>query len=235
LVILSDNCDGVAVTFVAPEFNGPAQLREPGPLAFVFPLARSEKQGAVLVGNRQTPRSGTAARPTRPSPKPPGLASVLARNIQTLEERREREEATATLEQRIAAAITRFSGTMRFVYLHAIAYSFWIIANLGWVPGVPKFDPSFVILAMVASVEAIFLSTFILITQNRMSAAAERRAELDLQISLLAEHEVTKLAALLSAIAEHLGVETDVDAEIDQLKEDVAPEAVLDEIEERRQ
>ena len=87
----------------------------------------------------------------------------------------------------------------------------------------------------VASVEAIFLSTFILITQNRMSAAAERRAELDLQISLLAEHEVTKLAALLSAVAERLGVETEVDAEVEELKEDVAPEAVLDEIEERRQ
>src|SRR3954463_13613411 len=80
-----------------------------------------------------------------------------------------------------------------------------------------------------------FLSTFILITQNRMSAAADKRAELDLQISLLAEHEVTKLVALLSAIADRLGVETDVDAEVEELKEDVAPEAVLDEIEERRQ
>jgi uncharacterized membrane protein len=58
---------------------------------------------------------------------------------------------------------------------------------------------------------------------------------LDLQISLLAEHEVTKLAALLSAIADRLGVATDVDAEVDELKQDVAPEAVLDEIEERRQ
>ena len=88
---------------------------------------------------------------------------------------------------------------------------------------------------MVASVEAIFLSTFILITQNRMSAAAEKRAELDLQISLLAEHEVTKLAALLSAIAGRLGIQTEVDSEVDELKQDVAPEAVLDEIEERRQ
>jgi uncharacterized membrane protein len=152
-----------------------------------------------------------------------------------LQERRAREEATATLEERVAGAITRFSGTMRFVYVHIVVYGFWILANLGVVPGVPKFDPSFVILAMAASVEAIFLSTFILITQNRMSAAADKRAELDLQISLLAEHEVTKLAALLSAVAERLGVETDVDADVEELKEDVAPEAVLDKIEERRQ
>jgi len=91
-----------------------------------------------------------------------------------------------------------------------------------------------VTLAMVASVEAIFLSTFILITQNRMSAAADRRAKLDLQISLLAEQEVTKLAALLSAIADRLGIQTEVDAEVEELKQDIASEAVLDEIEERQ-
>ena len=163
------------------------------------------------------------------------MASVLARNIRMLEERRDREESSATLEERIAAAITRFSGSMRFVYLHVLVYGFWIIANLGIVPGIPQFDPSYVMLAMVASVEAIFLSTFILITQNRMSAAADKRAELDLQISLLAEHEVTKLAAMLSAVAERLGVATEVDREVEELKQDVAPEAVLDEIEERRQ
>jgi uncharacterized membrane protein len=152
-----------------------------------------------------------------------------------LQERRQRDEATATLEEHIAGAITRFSGTMKFVYAHVVLYGFWILANLGLVPGVPKFDPSFVILAMVASVEAIFLSTFILITQNRMSAAADKRAELDLQISLLAEHELTKLAALLSAIADRLEIQTEVDPEVEEIKEDVAPEAVLDEIEERRQ
>jgi len=172
--------------------------------------------------------------PTTPSPKPPGLGSVLARNIRTFQERRQREDATATFEERVAGAITRFSGSMRFVYVHVVVYGFWILVNLGLVPGVREFDPSFVILAMVASVEAIFLSTFILITQNRMSAAADKRAELDLQISLLAEHEVTKLAALVSAIADRLGIRTEVDAEVDELKQDIAPEAVLEEIEERQ-
>ena len=68
-----------------------------------------------------------------------------------------------------------------------------------------------------------------------MSVAADKCAELDLQISLLAEHEITKVAALLSAIGNRLGVETEVDEEVEELKQDVAPEAVLDEIEERRQ
>lgn len=151
-----------------------------------------------------------------------------------MEKRRDREESSATFEERIAEAITRFTGSMRFVYLHLILFGLWIIGNLGVVPGVPQFDPSFVILAMVASVEAIFLSTFILISQNRMTAAADKRADLDLQINLLAEHEVTKLVALVSALADRMGIKTEVDPEVEELKQDVAPEAVLDEIEARK-
>jgi uncharacterized membrane protein len=162
------------------------------------------------------------------------LGSVLTRNIHTMERRRDREQVTATLEERVAEAITRFTGSMRFVYLHLVLFGLWILVNLGVLPGVPKFDPSLVILAMVASVEAIFLSTFILISQNRITAAADKRADLDLQISLLSEHEVTKLIALVSSIADRMGVRTEVDPEVDELKQDVAPEAVLDEIEERK-
>ena len=71
-----------------------------------------------------------------------------------------------------------------------------------------------------------------LISQNRMQAAVDKRADLDLQISLLAEHEITKLATLVAAIADHIGVRTDIDEELDEITRDVAPEAVLDEIEE---
>ena len=172
--------------------------------------------------------------PTHPSPKPPGLSTVLERNIQALSERRLREERQATIQEKVAETITRFTGSMLFVYIHLAVFGFWIVANLGWVPGVPKWDESFVVLAMIASVEAIFLSTFVLISQNRMQAAADKRADLDLQISLLAEHEITKLATLVAAIASHVGVETEVDGELDEITQDVAPEAVLDKIEETR-
>jgi uncharacterized membrane protein len=83
---------------------------------------------------------------------------------------------------------------------------------------------------MFASVEAIFLSTFVLITQNRMAAEADKRAELDLQISLLAEHEITRLIMLVGALAEHAGIEVPRAEELDELKRDVAPEKVLDRI-----
>jgi len=84
---------------------------------------------------------------------------------------------------------------------------------------------------MIASVEAIFLSTFILITQNRMAAAADKRAELDLQVSLLAEAEITKLVELVSTIAERMDVPGSEPQEIEEMKQRVAPEAVLDAIE----
>jgi uncharacterized membrane protein len=174
------------------------------------------------------------ATPTIPPPGPDSLSSALKRNIQALEDRRRQEAAAATREERIAEVITRFTGSMRFVYLHLALYGAWILINLGVVPGVPRFDPSFVVLAMVASVEAIFLSTFVLISQNRMAAAADKRADLDLHISLLAEHELTKLVGLVTAISERLGVEANTDPEVKEIKKDVAPEAVLDEIEARQ-
>jgi uncharacterized membrane protein len=174
---------------------------------------------------------GAGSGPTYPPPPPPGLSPVLERNIRALQLRRQREEKEAILEERLAETITRFTGSMRFVYLHLAVFGFWISANLGWVPGVPAWDPSFVVLAMVASVEAIFLSTFVLISQNRMAQAADKRADLDLQISLLAEHEVTRLITLVSGIAERMGVKTAADADLKEITLDVAPEAVLDELE----
>ena len=160
------------------------------------------------------------------------LSSSLRRNIDALRRRREAEDTQAGFEERLAGAISRFAGHLRFVYAHALVYGFWIIANLGWIPGVRPWDPTFVVLAMIASVEAIFLSTFILITQNRMAAAADRRAELDVQISLLAEAEITKLVELVSQIAERMNVPGAEADEVEEMKRRVVPEAVLDAIEE---
>ena len=169
--------------------------------------------------------------PTIPPPPPDSLNSSLRRNIDALRRRREEEQASAGFEERLASAVTRFTGSMRFVLAHALIYGFWIVANLGWIAGIEPWDPTFVILAMVASVEAIFLSTFILITQNRMAALADRRAELDVQISLLAEAEITKLVQLVSEIAERMNVPAAEQKDLEEMKRMVAPEAVLDAIE----
>jgi uncharacterized membrane protein len=158
------------------------------------------------------------------------IAGVVHRNIRALMEVRRQIERQRTVQDRAVDAITSFSGSIRFVYLHVLLFGGWIVLNVGLVPGIKPFDPfPFVMLAMWASVEAIFLSTFVLITQNRMSQVAERRAELDLQISLLAEHEVTRLLAMVEAIGNHMGVRFEEEG-LEELKKDVAPEKVLDEI-----
>jgi uncharacterized membrane protein len=163
----------------------------------------------------------------------PRMAQIVERNIEALLQRGHLEEKQKTTQDRIADSITRFAGSMRFVYIHLILFGSWIIWNLGWL-GLPPFDESLVVLAMVASVEAIFLSTFVMISQNRMNAQADKRAELDLQVSLLAEHEITRLVTLVAAMAKKMGVAEAHDAEIDELEQDVHPEKVMDTMEQIR-
>jgi uncharacterized membrane protein len=168
---------------------------------------------------------------THAAPTPPGMTSVLDRNINRMQERRAQEERKATLSERMSDAITKFAGSMTFVIIHAVAYGTWIALNLGAIPGLRPFDPSFVMLAMEASVEAIFLSTFVLISQNRMMGAAAKQSDLDLQINLLAEHELTRLVSLVDAMARKMGVDVPNEEEMAEIKRDVSPEAVLDGIE----
>ena len=87
---------------------------------------------------------------------------------------------------------------------------------------------------MDVSLEAIFLATFVLISQNRLSAIADQRADLDLQINLLAEYEITRVLTMVDAIADHLGLEVGHDPEVDELKSDVSPEIVIEELEEKK-
>jgi uncharacterized membrane protein len=158
---------------------------------------------------------------------PMGMAQIVERNIQALLMRRKQEDATRTTEEKLADNVTRFAGSMLFVYIHLALFGLWIIWNLNWI-GLKPFDPSFVVLAMFASVEAIFLSTFVLISQNRASAQADRRADLDLQVSLLSEHEVTRLIILVTAIAKKMDIEDAQQPELDELAQDVHPENVMD-------
>jgi uncharacterized membrane protein len=159
-----------------------------------------------------------------------GMAQIVERNIRALLKRGKQEEKEKTVEEHIADSVTRFTGSMLFVYIHLVLFGIWIIWNVGWL-GIKPFDPSFVVLAMFASVEAIFLSTFVLISQNRMNAQADKRADLDLQVSLLAEHEVTRLITLVTAIAKKMEIQEAYDPEIEELSKDVQPEKVLDTME----
>jgi uncharacterized membrane protein len=148
--------------------------------------------------------------------------------------RRADEMANAGLADKVASAIANFAGSIWSPIVHAGVFGAWTLINLGLLPLVRPWDPQLIVLATIASVEAIFLTTFVLMNQNRLARVEDQRAELTLQVSLLTEHEITKLLGLASALTERLNVPTPVRAELEELAEEVAPEAVLDEIERKQ-
>lgn len=158
------------------------------------------------------------------------LDQVLERNIEALLARRRAQETRQGWQEKLAEALGRFAGSMAFVWIHAVIVLLWVGVNAGFLPG-PRFDEDFVKLATAASVEAIFLSTFVLVTQNRMAALADKRSDLDVQISLLSEHEVTRLIRLVSAMARRMGIEEGKEPALEALSRDVEPEEVLDRLE----
>jgi uncharacterized membrane protein len=158
------------------------------------------------------------------------LANIIEQNIHTIINTRRTAANQRTTEERLADAITDFSGRMYFVYFHIIWFGIWILINLGYF-GIKPFDPyPFGLLTMVVSLEAIFLATFVLISQNRLSAEADRRADLDLQIGLLTEYELTRVIKMLDAMQDKMGIENDSDLELLDLEKNVHPEDVLEEM-----
>ena len=132
---------------------------------------------------------------------------IVRKNVAAVVEMQRKEAAGRTVQDRLAAAMTAFSGSMAFVYIHAVWFGLWVLLNIGIlrVPYVTEFDPyPFGLLTLVVSLEAIFLSTFVLIAQNNLSALSERRAELDLHVNLLAEQKTAKVLELLDHIARQL-------------------------------
>ena len=161
------------------------------------------------------------------------VSSVVNRNIEALMASRRDADSQKSTQERVSEAVTSFAGSMWFVYVHAALFGGWLVWNWGWVPGVRAFDQGFAGVAIIASIEAMFLSTFVLINQKRMQARELRRSELDLQISLLAEHEVTQLAELLEAVARKVGVQDEELPDIEETKQHVEPTLVLEAIHEQ--
>lgn len=100
---------------------------------------------------------------------------------------------------RMADILTSRFGTARFFIILLIVTFIWILINIGVVPGFPVFDPyPFILLTMIASVGAIFLTVIVLISQNRQSYINTLRNELLLQMILISERELTKALQILN-------------------------------------
>lgn len=129
------------------------------------------------------------------------------------------ESLDKTLSERIADRIAGFTGSMLFVWLHVAWFSIWICLNVPW-SGFQPIDPfPFTFLTMIVSLEAIFLSTFILMAENRQARLADRRARVNLQVDMIAEREITKLMELVANIHDHLGIARPKDRELENMQE----------------
>jgi uncharacterized membrane protein len=149
-------------------------------------------------------------------------------NVSKVAEIEEAQKANRTIGEKIAELVAAFCGSMVFVYVHIIWFSGWILINSVFT--FARFDPfPYTFLTLVVSLEAIFLSTFILISQNHETKLTERRNHLDLQINMLAEQENTKMLELLQRIAVKVGIEDD-DPETAALLEPTEPGRLVEQI-----
>ena len=149
-------------------------------------------------------------------------------NILKIAEIEEAQKSSRTIGEKVSEMIAAFCGSMTFVYVHVIWFIGWVLINsvlTSW-----QFDPfPYTFLTLVVSLEAIFLSTFILISQNHETQLTERRNHLDLQINMLSEQENTKMIELLQRIAVKVGIPND-DALTDALLEPMEPGKLVEQI-----
>jgi len=155
-------------------------------------------------------------------------------NIEKVVQLEAEQEKQVELAHRISEAIGRFAGTNGFVALQIACVVLWIVVNSGSVEGLTPFDPfPFPLLGMLLALEAVLLTSFVLIRQNRMSEIATRRGHLDLQISLLAEKEATKVIQLLQRMSRQMGIEDAVtDKEARELSKDTEVKDVARDLQE---
>jgi uncharacterized membrane protein len=104
-----------------------------------------------------------------------------------------------------ADKVTNFAGSLKFVYLHSVWFGIWVLINVGLLGAALKFDPfPFGLLTMIVSLEAIFLSTFVMVSQNRQAARAELRSQLDFETNLRAEIWAIHIGAALGIDHDHV-------------------------------
>ncbi|MDM0022670.1 DUF1003 domain-containing protein [Variovorax saccharolyticus] len=157
----------------------------------------------------------------------PSIEALTEHNIESILCLEDSERATKPRLYRVVSTIAAFCGTVTFLWLNLAVFAVWIALN----EGLFQFDPyPFTFLLFLVSLEAIFLSTLILISQNMAAQENERRHHLDLQINLLNEREMTALLRLVTQVATKLGVESDAQREVRALTEDTDPSAVLHQI-----
>jgi uncharacterized membrane protein len=162
----------------------------------------------------------------------PPLSPTAKKNVETIAQVEQQLVGRRTRMDRIGDAIARFFGTLRFIIAHALFFTGWFVLNLGLLPNTQPFDPyPFPFLGLIVGIEFIFLTTFVLMNQNLQSRREEQWAHLNLQLAMLAEHEVTKNMQMLHMICKHLGIEQPTgDNEVKELAQATPVTTLVEEI-----
>jgi uncharacterized membrane protein len=160
--------------------------------------------------------------------------AAVAQNIEKIVQVESTARQPRSRSEALTGAIGGFVGTISFVVLQCLGCAAWFVVNAGVVHQVAPFDPfPFPLLSTITSLEAVLLTAFVLIKQNRMGAVVDRRDHLDLQVNLLTEREATQIIQMLDRLSTHLGVDHNHDADSRELGRHVAVEHLVEELHSR--
>lgn len=174
--------------------------------------------------DKQPPRSANVRRGSQPD----SMAALTQQNVRTIAELEAAAHSERTRSDAVVDSVASFCGSLPFVWVHVVWFGGWILANT--VPGIKHLDAfPFPLLTLVTSLESIFLTTFVLISQTHLGGVAERRNHLDLQINLLAEQENSKMLSMIRKMLLHMGIQED-DGEAHLLEEPTKPKAIVEQI-----
>ena len=159
-----------------------------------------------------------------------GMLRPVRRSVTEIVRLQRRDRQAMSRSDRIADWVTAFCGSMPFVYVHIVWFGAWVALNQGLFALTP-FDPfPFGLLTMLVSLEAIFLATFVLISQNRQALQSDRRSKIDLQLNVIAEQEVSKILRVLDHISTHLGIDLTAEPDLLGMEQVTDLTALMDEI-----
>ena len=159
--------------------------------------------------------------------QPKNIGEDYAIGSQIVRSLKARTDLRRSFTEKSADEITGILSSIPFLIINLAWFLLWIITNLNLIPGVVAFDPfPFGLLTMVVSLEAIILSIFVLISQNRVAAVDQLREEIDLQVNLITEQELTKLMNIVALIAEKNGIDLSKDRELGKMLKPLPKERI---------
>jgi len=197
---------------------------------------RQTRKTPSLSGVAATETALAAAGDRRSETPAVEIRGKTARNIESILKLEKDDQAELTGLHRLSHHVGWFVGTIYFLIAQCVFALVWVLLNAGpWQVG-PAFDPyPFPLLSTVLAMEAVLLTSFVLIRQSAINRQSERRNHLDLQINLLAEEEVTYLLKLVRGIASKLDIDLQAGPQSEGLAKATPVESIARDLRDREE